>query len=145
MSERAPEGITAEDWAATPRSVRVLVGALQKQVRLVREQVTGLEQRVRAVEEQGRQTSCTSSRPPSSDPPSVPPRPARRPSGRATGGQPGHEGQGRALLAAARVDRIVEARPAACGQCGAALTGDDAQPARHQVAEVPRVEPEVTE
>jgi len=145
MSEHRPEGITVEDWAATPRSVRVLVGALQEQVRLVQEQMRGVEQRVGVLEEQGRQTSRTSSRPPSSDPPSAPPRPARRPSGRATGGQPGHEGHGRALLAAARVDRIVEARPTACGRCGAALTGDDAQPARHQVAEVPRVEPEVTE
>jgi len=61
------------------------------------------------------------------------------------GGQPGHEGHGRVLRPVAQVDRIVDARPAACGQCGAALTGDDAQPARHQVAEVPRVEPEVTE
>ena len=138
MSEHPPHGITTEDWAATPRSVRVLVGALQ-------EQVTGLEQRVRAVEEQRWQTSRTSSKPPSSDPPSAPPRPARRPSGRATGGQPGHAGHGRALLAAAQVDHIVDARPAACGQCGAALVGDDAQPVRHQVAELPRVAPEVTE
>ncbi len=145
MSEHRPDGITVEDWAATPRSVRVLVGALQEQVRLVQAQVTGLDQRVRAVEEQGRQTSRTSSRPPSSDPPSAPPRPARRPSGRTTGGQPGHEGHGRVLRPVAQVDRIVDARPAACGQCGTALTGDDAQPARHQVAEVPRVEPEVTE
>jgi len=49
------------------------------------------------------------------------------------------------LRAAAQVDRIVDARPAACGHCGAALTGDDAQPARHQVAEAPRVAPEVRE
>jgi len=145
MSAHRPDDITAEDWAATPRSVRVLVGALQQQVRLVQEHMTGLEQRVRVLEEQGRQTSRTSSKPPSSDPPSAPPRPPRRPSGRATGGQPGHEGHGRVLLAAAQVDRIVEVRPMACGQCGAALTGADAQPARHQVAEVPRVAPEVTE
>jgi len=138
MRERAPDGISAEDWAATPVAVCVLVRALQ-------EQVTLLGQRVQALEEQGRQTSRTSSKPPSSDPPSAPPRPPRRPTGRAPGGQPGHEGHGRALLAAARVDRIVDARPVACGQCGAALVGDDAQPARHQVAEVPRVEPTVTE
>ena len=138
MSERRPEGISAEDWAATPVAVRVLVRALQEQVRL-------LEQRVGVLEEQGRQTSRTSSKPPSSDPPSAPPRRSRRPSGRATGGQPGHEGHGRALRPAAQVDRIVDARPAACGQCGAALAGDDARAARHQVAEVPRVAPEVTE
>ncbi len=145
MNVHRPDGITAEDWAATPPSVRVLVGALQQQVRLVQEHMTGLEQRVRVLEEQGRQTSRTSSKPPSSDPPSAPPRPPRRPSGRATGGQPGHEGHGRLLLSVTQVDRIVEARPVACRHCGAALTGDDAQPARHQVAEVPRVAPEVTE
>ncbi len=145
MSEQAPEGITAEDWAATPLSVRVLVRALQQQVRLLHEQVTGLEQRVRVLEEQGRRTSRTSSKPPSSDPPSAPPRARRRASERQTGGQPGHEGHGRALLSVGQVDRIVDARPAACERCGAALAGDDARPARHQVAEVPRVEPEVTE
>ncbi len=85
MSEQAPEGITAEDWAATPLSVRVLVQALQAQV-------TRLEQRVGVLEEQGRQTSRTSSKPPSSDPPSAPPRHAapaaaarRTPDGRTTG------------------------------------------------------------
>jgi len=145
MSEQPPEGITAEDWAATPPSVRVLVRALQQQVRLLQEQVTGLEQRVRGLEEQVRQTSRTSSKPPSSDPPSAPPRPPRRPSGRTSGGQPGHAGHGRALRPAAQVDRIVDARPPVCGQCGTALTGDDAHPARHQVADLPRVEPEVTE
>ncbi len=138
MNESGPKGIRAEEWAATPVAVRVLVRALQ-------EQVTRLEQRVEGLEEQVRQTSRTSSKPPSSDPPSAPPRALRRPSGRATGGQPGHEGHGRALRPVAQVDRIVEAHPVACGQCGAALIGDDAHPARHQVAEVPRVKPEVTE
>jgi len=138
MSEQPPDGITVEDWAATPLSVRVLVRALQ-------EQVTRLEQRVGVLEEQVRQTSRTSSKPPSSDPPSARPRPPRRPSGRSTGGQPGHEGQGRVLRPVAQVDRVVEVTPEACGQCGAALRGEDAQPARHQVAEVPRVAPEVTE
>ena len=138
MNESAPDGITAEDWAATPLSVRVLVRALQ-------EQVTRLDQRVGVLEEQTWQTSRTSSKPPSSDPPSAPPRRPQRPSGRATGGQPGHEGHGRALRPAVQVDRIVDARPVACGQCGAALVGDDTHPARHQMADLPRVEPEVTE
>ena len=138
MSERRPEGISAEDWAATPVAVRVLVRALQEQVRL-------LEQRVGVLEEQGRQTTRTSSTPPWSDPPSAPPRRSRRPSGRATGGQPGHEGHGRALRPAAQVDRIVDARPAACGPCGAARAGDAARAARPQGAAVPRVAAEGTE
>jgi len=138
MREQPPRGITAEDWAATPLSVRVLVRALQEQVRR-------LEQRVGVLEEQVGQTSRTSSKPPSSDPPRARPRPPRRPSGRSTGGQPGQEGQGRALRPVAQVDRVVEVTPEACGPCGAALRGEDAQPARHQVAEVPRVAAEVTE
>jgi hypothetical protein len=43
------------------------------------------------------------------------------------------------------VDQIVEVRPPLCAQCGTALAGDDPTPARHQVAELPRIEPEVTE
>ena len=137
-SEQPPEGIPAADWAATPVSVRLLVRALQQQVGL-------LEQRVTTLEEHLRQTSRTSSKPPSSDPPSAPARLPRRPSGRHSGGQPGHEGHGRALVAPAQVDRIVEIKPQACGHCGAVLAGEDRAPARHQVAELPRVVPEVTE
>ncbi|MGH9207505.1 MAG: IS66 family transposase [Acidimicrobiales bacterium] len=132
MSDQpAPPGIPEDDWAATPLTVRVLV--------------TSLLDRVARLEEHVRQTSRTSSKPPSSDPPSAPPRPARRPSGRKTGGQPGHEGHGRALLPAEQVDQIVDVQPEACAQCGALLRGEDAQPARHQVTELPRVVPAVTE
>jgi transposase len=138
MSERPPAGISEEDWAATPVPVRLLVQALQQQVLV-------LEQRVTALEERLQQTSRTSSKPPSSDPPSAPPRPPRRPSGRQSGGQPGHEGHGRALLAAQQVDQVVEAKPEVCAHCGAALQGEDPTPARHQVAELPRVVPQVTE
>jgi hypothetical protein len=113
MKEQPPDGITVEDWGATPSAVRVLVRAL-------REQVTLLEQRVGVLEEQGRQTSRTSSKPPSSDPPSVPPRPPRRPSGRPTGAQPGHAGHGRLPVSADRVDRVVDVKPDACAPvlCG---------------------------
>ncbi len=44
MSEHPPDGITAEEWTATPPTVRVLVRAVQQQVTL-------LEQRVRVLED----------------------------------------------------------------------------------------------
>jgi len=44
-----------------------------------------------------------------------------------------------------QVDRIVDATPTACGQCGHLLLGLDQEPARHQVTEVPPVRPVVTE
>ena len=68
-------------------------------------------------------------RTPPSDPLSVPP-PA---------------GRGRALLPRERVDRVVDSRPEACGGCGLALAEEDPRPGRHQVAELPRARPEVTE
>jgi len=140
MSEALPPppGIGAADWASTPQAVRILVLALQQQV-------VALGERVGAVEERTRRSSRNSSQPPSSDPPDAPAPPRGKRSGRKQGGQPGHEGRGRPLLPPARVDRVVDAKPTACGGCGHPLLGADPRPARHQVTEVPPVRPVVTE
>jgi transposase len=129
--EQAPLGISAEDWAATPIAVRELVLALLK--------------RLAALEERVNQTSRNSSKPPSSDPPNAPPRLKPPVSGRKAGGQPGHAGQGRSLKPTEQVDRLVVVKPTSCAACGALLLGADPHPLRHQVAELPRIEPEVTE
>jgi transposase len=132
MPEQAlPTGISPEDWAATPPAVRGLVRALL--MRLVE------------VEARLNQTSRNSSKPPSSDPPSAKPRPAKVPSGRTSGGQLGHEGHGRPLKPESEVDQIIDVRPEQCGQCGTLLLGDDCEPERHQVTELPRITPVVTE
>jgi transposase len=132
MSEQGPPpGISAEDWAATPVAVRTLVMELLR--RLVQ------------VEARLNQTSRNSSQPPSSDPPRARPRATKEPTGRKTGGQPGHEGHGRKLKPESEVDQIVDVRPERCGQCGTLLLGEEAEPARHQVTEVPRIAPVVTE
>jgi transposase len=132
MSEQAPPlGITEEDWAATPVAVRALV--------------TALLARLAQVEAQLQQTSRNSSKPPSSDPPSARPRPAKAASGRPTGGQPGHEGHGRRLKPESEVDQIIDVRAEQCGHWGTLLLGDDLAPERHQVTELPRITPIVTE
>ncbi len=56
---------------------------------------------------------------------------------RAVGGAPG--------CPRGQVDHSVEVTSPLCGQCSTPLEGDDPSPARHQVAELPRVAPEVTE
>jgi hypothetical protein len=43
------------------------------------------------------------------------------------------------------VDQIIDVRPEQCGQCGTLLLGEDAEPERHQVTELPRITPVVTE
>jgi len=139
MTEQAgPSVISADDWAATPPAVRTLVQ--EQAARIAR-----LEERLAALEERVQQTSRPSSRPPSSDPLSAPRRRTQAPSGRPTGGQVGHEGHGRPLLPPEQADQIVEIKPDACGQCGAPLAGEDGAPARHQVADLPRSVPVVTE
>lgn len=126
-----PLGISEEDWNATPLAVRVVV--------------LELLQRVAQLEARLKQTSRNSSKPPSSDPPWAKPRAAKEPTGRKSGGQLGHEGQSRQLKPESEVDQIIDVRPEQCRQCGTLLLGEDATPERHQVTEVPRVAPVVTE
>jgi len=133
-----PEGISTEEWAATPLVVQELVRSLSATVQQLTDRVAELEERQR-------KTSRNSSKPPSSDPPSAPRRPRGPSSGRKRGGQAGHQGKGRQLIAPEEVTRIVDVKPVCCAGCGALLLGEDAQPVRHQVSELPRIEPEVVE
>jgi transposase len=137
--------ITEEDWNRTPPAVQAVVIALWQQVQALQVQVAALQAEVAQLREQVGRNSQNSSQPPSSDAPSAPPRPKRAASGRKPGGQPGHTGHGRKLLAVEQVQRVVDLKPMACDQCGALLMGEDVQPVRRQVTELPRVEPEVTE
>jgi transposase len=132
MSDQSPPvGISTEDWAATPTAVRVLVMELRRRVAEVAARLN--------------QTSRNSSKPPSSDPPQAKPRAAKAPPGHKSGGQPGHEGHSRQLKPESEVDQIIDVRPERCGQCGTLLLGEDAEPERHQVTELPRSAPIVTE
>jgi transposase len=130
-NQTPPAGISEEDWSATPVAVRVLVMELL--------------QRVAQLEARLNQTSRNSSKPPSSDPPQAKPRAAKEPTGRKSGGQPGHEGHGRKLKPESEVDQIIDVRPEQWGRCGTLLLGEDADPERHQVTELPRLTPVVTE
>jgi transposase len=44
-----------------------------------------------------------------------------------------------------QVKKAIPVRPSACRKCGHALHGEDPQPRRHQVAEIPPIQPEVAE
>lgn len=136
--------ITAEDWEQTPPAVQAVVVMLLSENQALRAQVAALQAEVSKLREQLGKNSHNSSKPPSSDPPSVAPK-QKTPTGRKPGGQPGHQGHGRALKPASQVHRFVDAKPEACAHCGALLLGDDPQPERHQVTELPRIEAVVTE
>jgi transposase len=101
--------------------------------------VRALEARVRELEALLARSSSNSSCPPSSDPPGAPPPARPKRSGRRRGGQPGHERHERALVPPERVTRTEVLKPRACRRCGRALVGNDPDPYRHQVTDIPKV------
>src|SRR6266540_818594 len=128
-----------EIWERIPPEAQAYIRALERRL-------AALEATVQQLWEQVQQTSRTSSRPPSSDPPqALGKRPRREPTGRRPGGQPGHEGQARALVPVEEVDVVVPVKPERCHHCQHLLQGEDPQPQRHQVTEIPPVKPVVTE
>jgi transposase len=137
--------ILEEDWNRTPPTVQVVVIALWQQVQALQAQVVTLQAEVTQLREQVGRNSQNSSLPPSSDAPNVPPHSQRAPSGRKVGGQKGHTGHGRKLVPVEKVTRLMSLKPTRCHACGALLLGEDAHPVRHQVTDLPRVKPEVTE
>src|SRR5262245_30950087 len=132
--------ILADLWDQLPPAAQAAILAL---VQSYEQRPAALQRRLTDLEHRLGQNSTNSSRPPSSDPPAVKLAPPRPPSGRRTGGQPGHARQQRPLLEPTRPP--ITLTPAACRQCGRALTGTDPQPLRHQVIELPAVHPDVTE
>ena len=133
MTDRPP--LPQAIWDTLSPEAQVAVAAL----------VQSFEGRIAELEERLRKNSTNSSRPPSSDPPSVKRKPPAPPSGRKRGGQPGHRHHPRALVPPERLRQVIECRPSHCRWCRQPLLGDDPEPLRHQVAEVPPIEPAVDE
>jgi len=147
-----PAGISEADWLATPASVRTLILAQQQEIQALRQendelrgQLTALASELSQLRERIGRSSRNSSRPPSSDGPGFKPPKRRKGSGRQRGGQPGHPGSGPELLPIERVDAVQEHHPDACRRCGTLLQGEDPDPWRHQVIEIPPITPLVIE
>jgi transposase len=133
-------------WDHTPAAVQDYIAALEARVAVLERTVQRLEAAVQRLTEHVQQNSRNSSRPPSSDPPQVPGKPSRRqPSGRRPGGQPGHEGHTRGLVPVEAVDVVVPIKPERCHHCQHPLQGEDPQPQRQQVTEIPPLKPAVIE
>jgi transposase len=137
VAMETPAALPRDIWERTPPEAQAYIGALEARV-------AALVAMVQALQEQLHQTSRNSSRPPSSDPP-LPQRPHRPREQRRRGGQPGHPGSTRTLIPVEEVDEVVVIKPAQCMHCQVPLSGDDPQPWRHQVIELPPIKPVVTE
>lgn len=107
--------------------------------------IVQLSEKVIELQTQLNQNSKNSSRPPSTDLPQTQARVSKTHFGRKPGGQIGHPGKQRVLLSLEEVDEVIVIKPAQCKRCGRKLGGEDSQPKRHQVIEIPKPKAHVTE
>jgi transposase len=121
---------------------------LEQQIGQLLEQLAALTQQVAELTERLGQNSRNSHLPPSSDPPGGPGKGGgQRPkSDRPRGGQRGHRGSRRELVAADKVDDVIDLYPAECENCWAALPEQpDPGAKRYQWIEVPPLQPYIKE
>lgn len=151
MSKPTALPISAEQLAALPTEFRELLQSVidhcERQCDELRRQVAELKAELRAV----RKTPQNSSLPPSTQ------HPQAKSSGtgvsneapgtkqKKRGGQKGHPKHERELVPVERCDEVVPLKPTECRGCGAKLRGDDPNPLRHQVWELPQPQPIITE
>jgi transposase len=130
----------------TSTPVSKLPTELPETVPACHELIEQLMQRLSLLEERVNLNSRNSSKPPSSDGPATAARPSKSPSGKKLGGQPGHKGSFRAMLPEQDVHHRTECLPPPqCEACGSAVEIDGDKPMRHQVFELPKIEPIVSE
>lgn len=122
-------------------AVRAFVELLIKRIESLETEVADLKSELAA----WKKTPRNSSLPPSSQHPHAKPAPPRQPSGKKPGGQPGHPKHERTLIPTEQCSDVKTLKPSACRRCGGRLLGNDGEPLRHQVWEVPQIKPLVTE
>ena len=142
MTPERPALLPVELWEQLSEPLQVVISAM---VEYYEQRITQLEAEVQELTARLNQNSQNSSKPPSSDGPHVKRKPPKPPSGRTPGGQPGHPPHQRALVPVTEVDAVIVCKPKQCRRCGEQLAGNDAQPWRHQVVELPPVRPHITE
>jgi transposase len=134
-----PPGITEEIIARQPPEAQGIICALLAENAELKARIEALERQAKG------KTPQNSSLPPSSQHPHARPQPPKRKSKKKRGGQPGHEKHERPLIPSNECHDVLTLKPAECRRCGAKLAGNDPDPLRHQVWELPKIEPIVTE
>lgn len=142
-----PQDVWDRIPAPAQAAVAGFVESLLQQIRALGDQVEQLRAENAELKEQIRQFTGQSpaKQPPSRTAPTVKRSPPQAPSGRKRGGQPGHPGHRRALLPPDQVRGVIPCRPTACRRCGHGLAGNDPKPLRHQIIDLPPIQPDVTE
>ena len=127
-------GTTGRVAARDPRLFQAVIDHYERQIAELKGELSALKK-----------TPRNSSLPPSTEHPHAKPAPPRQPSGKKAGGQPGHPKHERTLIPSKECSEVVTLLPSVCRRCGDRLRGQDAEPLRHQVWELPEIRPLVTE
>ena len=135
-----PAKISEEDWANTPESVKALLRELTERIRVLEETCAHLK-------EQLKRTSENSSQPPSQDQSKGFKVKRKAKSSKPRGAQPGHRGGTQPeLYPVEECKDVIHHYPEHCCDCGHPLTKEDAlPPLRHQIVDIPPLQPEVIE
>jgi transposase len=135
MSKIPPE-LEAE---MTP-AVKAAFLALLERVEQLTKQVESLTDQVEKL------TPRNSSLPPSTEHPHAKPKRKPKPGKkRKKGGQKGHKRHSRQLVPSDQCATVTPCYPQACRRCGGELQTDERQPKRHQVWDLPEIEPLINE
>ena len=146
--------ITAEQIEALPPDIRKLVLALvdyyERRIAEYEERIIKYEARIAKLEADlaaFKKTPRNSSLPPSTEHPHAKPARDKKKNSKKKkrGGQTGHPKHGRDLIPSEQCSKIVPLHPDSCRRCGTALDGQDPEPLRHQVWELPVIQPIITE
>ena len=148
MEKTVPEliaAITPEEWEQVPVSVLTLIEELVRRMEKLEQEMGQLRAENELLKEQLARTSANSSQPPSKN--SLTFKPNRKePTGKKRGGQIGHIGHERKLYPVEVCQEVIDHYPAQCSKCGSEVSESiSSQVYRHQVVEVPPVQPIVIE
>lgn len=148
MEKTVPElmaAISPEDWGKVPQSVLELIHELVKRMDKLEREMLELRTENELLKEQIARTSANSSQPPSKNPQGFKPN-QKESTGKKRGGQIGHIGHERKLYPAEMCQEIIHHYPEQCSGCGAKINEVGDLPVyRHQVVEVPPVQPIIIE
>ena len=148
MAEKSPpsiDEISHADWDKTPESVKQLVKSLIGRIEHLEWQYEELKGENHLLKEQVKQTSKNSSKPPSQDLSKGFKAKEKKQGKQKPGGQIGHIGHEGALYPVEQCQSVKDHYPDSCIECGEALKGNDSEPYRIQVVEIPPVVPQVSE
>lgn len=134
----APPPLSPDILAALPAGVVAFIHWQAAQIERLNARIVELEAKTG-------KDSTNSSKPPSTEHPHAKPLRPKSKSKRPRGGQPGHTKHERTLVPLEDCTALIPCVPAACRRCGRVLSGTDPDPIRHQVWELPEIQPVITE